>query len=50
MTENSCTNEKYPVPDLTSGIIKCAIEVHKYSVNGFHKVIYQYAMVIEFAN
>ena len=26
MTENNYTNEKYPLSDLTSRIIKCAIE------------------------
>jgi GxxExxY protein len=49
MTENSYTNEKYPLSDLTGKIIKCAIEVHKYLGNGFQEVIYQRALAIEFA-
>jgi len=50
MAENKYTDEKYPLSDLTSEISKNAIEVHKYSVNGFQKVIYQWAMAVEFAN
>ena len=50
MTENNYSNEKYPLSDLTSRIIKCAIEVHKYLGNGFQEVIYQRALAIEFAN
>lgn len=49
MTENNYTNEKYPLSDLTSKIIKCAIEVHKHLGNGFQEVIYQRALAIEFA-
>ncbi|MCX6236205.1 MAG: hypothetical protein NTY07_01395 [Bacteroidia bacterium] len=49
-TENNYTNEKYPLSDLTSGIIKCANEVHKFLGNGFKKVIYHRAMAVEFAD
>jgi GxxExxY protein len=48
MVENSYTNEKYPLSDLTGKIIKCAIEVHKHLGNGFQEVIYQRALAIEF--
>jgi GxxExxY protein len=42
------TNEKYKYSELTSKIIGCAIEVHKYLGNGFQEVIYQRALDIEF--
>lgn len=48
MTENNYTNDKYPLSDLTSKVIKCAIEVHKHLGNGFQEVIYQRALAIEF--
>ena len=41
-------NEKYKYSELTSKIIGCAIEVHKYLGNGFQEVIYQRALEIEF--
>lgn len=34
---NNYTNEKYPLPDITGKIIKCAIEVHKHLGNGFQE-------------
>ena len=48
MIENNYTNDKYPLSDLTSKVIKCAIEVHKYLGNGFQEVIYQRELGIEF--
>ena len=42
------TNEKYKHSELTSKIIGCAMEVHKYLGNGFQEVIYQRALEIEF--
>ena len=48
MTENNYTNDKYPLSDLTSKVIKCAIEVRKHLGNGFQEVIYQRALGIEF--
>jgi hypothetical protein len=50
MTEYIYIIEKYPLSDLTSRIGKCAIEVYKYSGNGFQKSILQLAMNVEFAN
>ena len=41
-------NEKYKHSALTSKIIGCAIEVHKYLGNGFQEVVYQRALAIEF--
>ena len=41
-------NEKYKHSELTSKIIGCAMEVHKYLGNGFQEVIYQRALEIEF--
>ena len=41
-------NEKYKYSELTSKVIGCAIEVHKYLGNGFQEVIYQRALEIEF--
>jgi GxxExxY protein len=41
-------NEKYKHSELTSNIIGCAIEVHKYLGNGFQEVVYQRALEIEF--
>jgi len=41
-------NEKYKHSELTSKIIGCAIEVHKYLGNGFQELIYQRALEIEF--
>ena len=40
-------NEKYKHSELTSKIIGCAIEVHKYLGNGFQEVVYQRALAIE---
>jgi GxxExxY protein len=48
MTEKIYTDDKYPLSDITSEIIKCAIEVHKFLGNGFQEVIYQRALAIEF--
>jgi len=48
MTENTYTNEKYPLSEVTGKIIKCALEVHKHLGNGFQEVIYQRALAIEF--
>jgi GxxExxY protein len=41
-------NDKYKYSELTSKIIGCAIEVHKYLGNGFQELIYQPALEIEF--
>jgi len=41
-------NKKYKHSELTSKIIGCAMEVHKYLGNGFQEVIYQRALEIEF--
>jgi GxxExxY protein len=41
-------NEKYKHSALTSKIIGCAIEVHKFLGNGFQEVVYQRALAIEF--
>lgn len=41
-------NEKYKHSALTSTIIGCAIEVHKFLGNGFQEVVYQRALAIEF--
>jgi GxxExxY protein len=40
-------NSNYPLSDLTSKVIGCAIEVHKILGNGFQEVIYQRALAIE---
>ena len=40
-------DEKYKYSDITSGIIGCAIEVHKTLGTGFQEVIYQRALEIE---
>ena len=40
-------NEKYKYSELTSQVIGCAMEVHKYLGNGFQEVIYQRALAIE---
>jgi GxxExxY protein len=40
-------NEKYKHSALTSKIIGCAIEVHKFLGNGFQEVVYQRALAIE---
>lgn len=37
-------NNKYKHLELTSKIIGCAIEVHKYLGSGFQEVIYQRAL------
>ncbi len=42
-------NEKYKHSALTSKIIGCALEVHKYLGNGFQEVIYQRALELEMA-
>jgi GxxExxY protein len=44
---NTMINEKYPASELTSKIIGCAMEVHKYMGNGFQEVVYQRALSIE---
>jgi len=49
MTDSNYTNEKYPLSDITSQIIKCALEVHTALGNGFQEVIYQRALAIEFS-
>jgi len=38
---------EYPLSDLTSRIIGCAMEVHRHLGNGFQEVIYQRALDIE---
>ena len=43
----SNVNEKYKHSGLTSGVIGCAMEVHKILGNGFQEVIYQRALAIE---
>lgn len=48
MIDNNYINQRYPHPELTSKIIKCAIEVHNNLGNVFQKTIYQRAMEIEF--
>ena len=40
-------DEKYKYSDITSGIIGCAMEVHKTLGTGFQEVIYQRALEIE---
>jgi GxxExxY protein len=40
-------NENYPLSELTSKIIGCAIEVHKFLGNGFQEKIYQRALYLE---
>jgi GxxExxY protein len=40
-------NNKYKHSELTSQIIGCAMEVHKFLGNGFQEVIYQRALEIE---
>ena len=40
---------EYPSSELTGKIIGCAMEVHRILGNGFQEVIYQRALVIEFA-
>jgi GxxExxY protein len=40
-------NEKYKYSEITSGIIGCAMTVHKTLGNGFQEVIYQRALAIE---
>lgn len=39
--------DEYPLSDLTSRIIGCAMEVHRHLGNGFQEVIYQRALDIE---
>ena len=41
-------NEKHQHSALTSKIIGCAMEVHKFLGNGFQELIYQRALAIEF--
>jgi len=48
MTGNNYTNDKYPLSDLTSKVIKSAIEVRKHLGNGLQEVIHQRALAIEF--
>jgi len=38
---------EYPLSDLTSRIIGCAMEVHRHLGNGFQEVIYQRVLDIE---
>jgi GxxExxY protein len=40
-------NENYPLSELTSKIIGCAIEVHKHLGNGFQEKIYQRSLAFE---
>ena len=40
--------EQYKYSDITSKILACAFEVHKYLGNGFQEVIYQRALEEEF--
>lgn len=40
--------KQYKYSELTSQIIGCAMEVHKYLGNGFQEVVYQRALAIEF--
>ena len=42
-------DERYKYSELTSKIIGCAIEVHKFLGNGFQELIYQRALAIEMA-
>ena len=41
-------NEKYKYSDLTSEIIRCAMNTHNFLGNGFQEIIYQRAFAIEF--
>lgn len=41
-------NEQYKYSEITSKILACAFEVHKYLGNGFQEVIYQRALEEEF--
>ncbi|MGI8599868.1 MAG: GxxExxY protein [Chitinophagaceae bacterium] len=45
---NASINDKYPESELTSRIIGCCMEVHRYLGNGFQEVIYQRVLAIEF--
>ena len=40
--------EEYKYGDITHKIIGAAMEVHRHPGNGFHKVIYQRALAVEF--
>ncbi len=40
-------NENYKYSDLTSKIIRCAMNIHCALGNGFQEVIYQHALAIE---
>lgn len=42
--------DEYKYSALTSKIIGCAMEVHRYLGNGFQEVIYQRALEIEMTN
>ncbi|HOM62913.1 MAG TPA: GxxExxY protein [Dysgonamonadaceae bacterium] len=45
---SSTIKTEYKYSELTSRIIGCALEVHKYLGNGFQEVIYQRALEYEF--
>jgi GxxExxY protein len=45
---SSTIKTEYKYSELTSRIIGCALEVHKYLGNGFQEVIYQRALAYEF--
>lgn len=47
MNKITHVNKKYEYSDITSRIIGCALEVHKFLGNGFQEVIYQRALAIE---